>query len=96
MLCSADVFPEMHKKNTIIITFFVQHTKRGRKLCKVPGYEECGVMMRGITVFLDILVLLPDTEVVKRRGSVKAHCGSFLFYVKHHIIKAKNVRPFLE
>lgn len=40
-------------------------------------------MMGGITVFLDILALLPDTEVVKRGGGVEAHCGSFLLYVKH-------------
>lgn len=51
---------------------------------RVPGDEECGVVVRGMAVILDVLALLPDTEVVEGRGSVEAHCGSFLFWMKHH------------
>lgn len=36
-------------------------------------------MVRGVTVILDILALLPGAEVVERCGSIEAHCRSFLF-----------------
>ncbi len=49
----------------------------------VPSDKECCVMVRGMAVILDILTLLPDTEVVKSRGSIEAHCRSFLFWMKH-------------
>lgn len=45
----------------------------------VPGDEECGVVVRGMAVILDVLALLPDTEVVESRGSIEAHCGPLLF-----------------
>ena len=48
----------------------------------VPRDEECGVMVRGMAVVLDILTLLPDTKVVESCGSIEAHCGPFLFRVK--------------
>lgn len=51
---------------------------------RVPGDEECCVMVRGMAVILDVLALLPDTEVVESCGSIEAHCGSFLFWIKHH------------
>lgn len=41
-------------------------------------------MVRGVVVILDVLALLPHTEVVQSRGSVEAHGGSFLFGTKHH------------
>lgn len=42
-------------------------------------------MVRGVAVILDVLALLPDTEVVKRRGSVEAHCGPLLLGVKEWV-----------
>lgn len=35
-------------------------------------------MVRGMAVVLDVLTLLPHTEVVESRGRVETHCGSFL------------------
>ena len=49
-----------------------------------PGDEECRVVVKGMAVVLDVLALLPHAEVVESRGSVEAHCGPFLFWVKHH------------
>lgn len=45
----------------------------------IPGDEECCVMVRGMAVILDILALLPHTEVVESGGSVEADSGPFLF-----------------
>lgn len=50
-----------------------------------PGDEQCCVVVRGMAVVLDVLALLPDAEVVKSRGSVKAHSRSFLVMAKHHV-----------
>lgn len=50
----------------------------------VPGDEECRVMVRGMAVILEVLGLLPHTEVVERRGGIEAHRGPFLFLVKQH------------
>lgn len=47
----------------------------------VPCDKESCVMMRRVAVILDILALLPCAEVVERRGSVEAHCGSILLEV---------------
>lgn len=41
-------------------------------------------MVRGMAVVLEVLALLPDTEVVERRGGIEAHSGSFLFLAKPH------------
>lgn len=41
-------------------------------------------MVRGVAVILDVLALLPDTEVVESRGSIEAHCGPFLLWMKHN------------
>lgn len=35
-------------------------------------------MVRGMAVVLDVLTLLPHTEVVESRGRIEAHRGSFL------------------
>lgn len=43
-----------------------------------PGDEQRRVVVRGVTVILDVLSLLPHTEVVESRGSIEAHRGSFL------------------
>lgn len=51
----------------------------------VPGDEECSVVVRRMAVVLDILALLPDTEVVQSRGSVEAHSRPFLFKMTHHV-----------
>lgn len=48
-------------------------------LKNVPGDEKRGVVVRRMAVVLDVLALLPDTEVVESGGSVEVHCGSFLF-----------------
>lgn len=47
-----------------------------------PGDEKCCVVVRRMVVVLDILALLPDTEVVERGGSVEAHSGPLLFQLK--------------
>lgn len=53
------------------------------KTC-APGDEQCCVMVRGMTVILDILCLLPHTEVVESGGSIEAHRGSFLSQKKRN------------
>lgn len=49
----------------------------------VPGDEESSVMVGGVAVVLDVLALLPHTEVVESSGSAETHCGPFLRWVKH-------------
>lgn len=49
---------------------------------QIPGYEERSVVVRRMAVVLDVVALLPDTEVVQSGGSVEAHSGTFLFWVK--------------
>lgn len=43
-----------------------------------PGDEQRCVVVRGVTVILDVLSLLPHTEIVESCGSIEAHRGSFL------------------
>lgn len=50
---------------------------------QIPGYEECSVVVRRMVVILDVVALLPDTEVVQSGSSIEAHSGTFLFWVKH-------------
>lgn len=40
-------------------------------------------MVRGVAVILDVLALLPNTEVVESGCCIEAHCGSFLFWMKY-------------
>lgn len=61
-----------------------------------PGDEQRRVVVRGVAVVLDVLSLLPHTEVVESRGSVEAHRGSFLPQEKQKEIsedESKELQP---
>lgn len=42
-------------------------------------------MVRGMAVILDVLALLPHTEVVESGGSIEADSGPFLFRGKRMV-----------
>ena len=44
----------------------------------VPCYEQCSVVVRGVTVVLNVLALLPHTEVMEGVSSIEVHIRPLL------------------